>query len=124
MFCQKCGAEIAGDCTFCTVCGAGQGVAPKHSNNPNQKSRWLAGIFGVGFGLLLGGVGVHNFYLGFTTRGVWQAVLTGVGILTAWVGLGILMLMASAIWSIIEGIVILCKTDGVDAHGVPLKNTF
>lgn len=37
-----------------------------------QKSKIIAGILGI----FLGGLGIHNFYLGRTTRAVIQLVLT------------------------------------------------
>lgn len=70
-----------------------------------QKSKLVAGLLGI----FLGGFGVHNFYLGFTTRAVIQIV---VSLVTCGIG---------AWWGIIEGILILCgRYTTVDANGVPL----
>lgn len=67
----------------------------------------VAGILGI----LLGGFGVHRFYLGYTSIGIIQIVVT---IVTC--GLG-------AIWGVIEGILILVGNENflTDANGVPLK---
>ncbi len=132
MICSNCGNEIANDAKFCSVCGSPapvqnsgaenaapnyqnaapnyQNAAPNYQNAANQyaapKSRLLAGILG----LLFGGIGVHNFYLGNTTRAVIQIVVTCV---TCGIG---------AIWGFVEGILILCRQINTDGCGIPLKN--
>ncbi|MEG1427621.1 MAG: TM2 domain-containing protein [Oscillospiraceae bacterium] len=68
------------------------------------KSRLIAALLGI----LLGAIGIHNFYLGNVTRGVIQIVVT---ILTC--GLG-------GIWGFIEGILIICGHINYDANGYPL----
>ncbi|MBW9208710.1 TM2 domain-containing protein [Mumia sp. zg.B21] len=74
---------------------------------PEAKSKLVAGLLGI----LLGGFGIHRFYLGFTTIGVVQIVVT---IITC--GLG-------AIWGFVEGILYLVGANGwtTDASGRPLK---
>ena len=69
-----------------------------------------AGILGI----LLGALGVHNFYLGFTGKAVAQLLLTllSCGILS----------VVSGIWGLVEGIMILTTPGGVDANGVPLRD--
>ena len=75
-----------------------------------QKSKIAAGILGI----LLGGFGVHNFYLGYTGKAVAQLLLT---LLSA----GFLATV-SGIWGLIEGIMILTGSINTDANGVPLKD--
>ncbi|NKX56229.1 TM2 domain-containing protein [Arthrobacter mobilis] len=72
-----------------------------------QKSRLVGGLLGI----LLGGLGIHRFYLGYTAVGIVQIVVT---FLTF--GLG-------AVWGFIEGIMILVGAEPFrrDARGVPLK---
>ncbi|MFR8404242.1 MAG: TM2 domain-containing protein [Monoglobus pectinilyticus] len=60
--------------------------------------------------IFLGGIGVHNFYLGFTTRAVVQIVVT---LITCGVG---------SIWGFIEGILIICHQINLDAYNFPLKD--
>ncbi|UNK45382.1 TM2 domain-containing protein [Arthrobacter sulfonylureivorans] len=74
---------------------------------PEQKSRLVGGLLGI----LLGGLGVHRFYLGHIGIGVLQIVVT---FLTFGVG---------AVWGFIEGIMILVGAEPFkrDARGVPLK---
>jgi TM2 domain-containing membrane protein YozV len=55
----------------------------------------------------LGMFGVHRFYLGYTTIGIVQLVLTVVGFITLILGVGLLMLIGISIWIFIEFILIL-----------------
>ena len=61
---------------------------------PGAEKKLVAGLLGI----LLGGLGIHKFYLGYTTEGIIQIVLglaCGIG----------------AIIGLIEGIIYLTKTD-------------
>lgn len=71
-----------------------------------QKSKMAAGLLGI----FLGGWGIHNFYLGNTTRGIIQIIVT---IVTCGIG---------AIWGLVEGIMILTGAINTDAKGNPLKD--
>ena len=67
-FCSKCRAALEGDMKFCSSCGAPQTNeqgAPRTLNR-NRKDKTTAGILGI----LLGGLGVHKFYLGDTVKGI------------------------------------------------------
>ena len=61
----------------------------------------VAGLLGI----FLGAWGVHNFYLGYTKKGILQIVLT---IVTCGI---------AALWGFIEGILILCGNINTDANG-------
>ena len=88
--------------------GAGAYVA-------DQKSKVAAGLLGI----FLGGFGAHNFYLGNTGKAVAQLLITLLSLfLLSWI---------SAIWGLIEGILILSAQPGaqpwgVDARGAPPSN--
>lgn len=100
-YCANCGQPVAPGAAVCTTCG----FATTPIDNPNAKSKLVAGLLGI----LLGGWGIHNFYLGYTGKGVAQILLNfccGIGY----------------IWGLIEGILILCGNINVDAKGVPLKD--
>lgn len=76
----------------------------------SAKSRTVAGILAI----FLGWLGVHNFYLGYTGKGVVQLLLTlcscGMGGVVAW------------LWGIIEGILLLSGNITTDGTGGTLKN--
>lgn len=82
----------------------------------NQKSRLAAGLLGI----LLGCLGVHNFYLGFTSRGVVQLVVSIIGgIFTCG-----LATVAMVVWGFIEGVLLLCASPSrmFDGNGVLLRD--
>jgi TM2 domain-containing membrane protein YozV len=100
-YCANCGQPVAPGAAVCTNCGFA--TTPTSVPNPNAKSKLVAGLLGI----LLGGLGIHNFYLGYTGKGVAQILLSfccGVGY----------------IWGLIEGILILCGNINQDANGTPL----
>lgn len=75
-----------------------------------QKSRIAAGLLAI----LLGTYGIHSFYLGNTSRGLLQLL---VSLLTCGVGAVVMM-----IWGILDGIKILDGRINTDANGVFFKD--
>ncbi len=65
------------------------------SDVPGADKKMVAGILGI----LLGGFGIHKFYLGYSKEGIIQIVLT-------FVTCG-----AAGLVGLIEGIIYLMKTD-------------
>lgn len=108
-YCSNCGKELTDEQDICLNCGVRvkKGSA---SSDPNAKSKLAAGLFGI----FLGAFGVHNFYLGFTGKAVAQLLITvlSCGILSP----------VSAIWGLIEGIMILSSNDYKDADGNTLRD--
>ena len=129
MFCKNCGSVMNDNAAICVKCGVAKGVGISFCPNcgeavaPNaavclkcgcslasvaygeQKSKLVAGLLGI----FLGGLGIHNFYLGNTGKAIAQIALSfcfGIG----------------AIWGFIEGIMILCGSIKTDAKGIPLKD--
>ena len=102
-YCWNCGGELYPANGVCQRCGAPQ--RPNFVVGGQQKSRLVAGLLGI----FLGGWGVHNFYLGYTRRGVIQIIVT---VLTLGIG---------RLWGFIEGIMILSGETNTDADGNPLK---
>ena len=97
-YCANCGRPVVPGAAACTICGFA--IA-----SVGHKSKLVAGLLGI----LLGGWGVHNFYLGHVGKGIAQIFLNfccGIG----------------AIWGLIEGILILCGSIRVDAKGNPLRD--
>ncbi len=109
-YCSKCGKEIEDKANFCKECGANVGNNNEHVNNGLQKSRIAAGLLGI----FLGALGIHNFYLGYTGKAIGQLLIT---VLSC----GILAFV-SAIWGLIEGILILAGNISVDADGNELTD--
>ena len=76
--------------------------------NGEQKSKLVA----VLLCFFLGGIGIHDFYLGYTKWGIIKIVLTvctGVG---------------GGIWALIDLIRLLTGSLNTDANGAALKNEF
>ena len=136
-FCTKCGSKLELNDTVCPNCGAlikdrvvkeevvaekvddtkSEGNTYSNSNtttnntyNPQAKNKVVAGLLGI----FLGGFGVHNFYLGYTGKAVAQLLITvlSCGVLS----------FVSALWGLIEGIMILVGSINVDANGDVLKD--
>lgn len=131
MYCRNCGSEMDPNAAICVKCGYAKGTGTKYCANcgketavgasvctncgfaidtmanidpATQKSKLTAGLLGI----FLGGLGIHNFYLGYTGKAIGQIALSlcfGIG----------------AVWGLIEGIMILTGSIDKDANGVPLK---
>lgn len=83
-----------------------------------QKSKVTALILVI----FVGSLGVHNFYLGHTGKGIAQLSLTVIGWITSFLLVGFLFLAIVGIWVLIELIQIATGSSGmhVDADGIPL----
>ena len=79
---------------------------------PQPKSRLVAGLLGI----FLGGLGIHRFYLGYTTIGIVQILLT--------IFVGIFTFGLVALWGFVEGIMIFAGASYFrnDARGIPLRD--
>ncbi|MCH2176224.1 MAG: TM2 domain-containing protein [Lentisphaeria bacterium] len=66
-------------------------------------------VVAIVLAFFLGSLGIHNFYLGYTKKGVIQLIL-GV------VSCGLI----SAIWALVDIIMIATGSINADANGVPL----
>lgn len=106
-FCPNCGQPTAAYSSVCTNCGI---ALTQPVPQGEQKSKLAAGLLGI----FLGSLGIHNFYLGNTSRAVAQLLITvlSCGALS----------VVSGIWGLVEGIQILTGTISTDANGVPLKD--
>ena len=103
-YCPNCGVETNPEAVVCVQCG----VSLAHKEDEaavGTKSKLVAGLLGI----FLGGLGIHNFYLGFTGKAIAQIVrsfLCGIG------GIG----------GLIDGILILCGKIDKGAKGQKLKD--
>lgn len=106
-FCYRCGNQTDPLAVICVKCGVPlDGIS---LDTHPRKSRLAGGLFGI----FLGAFGVHNFYLGYTWKAIAQLLITLLsGGSLAWV---------SALWGLIEGILILGGGIRNTADGTPLK---
>lgn len=121
MYCTNCGILLDDDAVFCPNCGCKVGRHAKHDRNimddfsyyayenRRPKNRILAGLLALFFGTL----GIHNFYLGYTKKGVAQIVLTVFSF-------GII----SGIWAIVDAVLLFSGRTQTDAYGWPLTDRF
>lgn len=111
-FCENCGCRINEGQDVCLKCGKqlSKNTKPVSNGNGERKSKIAAGLLGI----FLGTFGVHNFYLGFTGKAVAQLLIT---ILSCGILSGV-----SAIWGLIEGILILTGSINKDANGNSLAD--
>lgn len=112
-YCTKCGAINDDMAQYCTTCQAplspvNTGYQPMQSVNQGALTDWkalggdkkiLAGILAI----VLGGLGIHKFVLGYTTEGV---IMLLISVLSC----GMLAVIPSVI-GIVEGIMYLTKSD-------------
>ena len=78
-------------------------MSPPPVNVASRASNKIAaGICGI----LLGGLGVHKFILGYTTPGVIMLVVSLVGFFLCWIPTGVM-----GVIGLIEGILYLTKSD-------------
>jgi TM2 domain-containing membrane protein YozV len=135
MKCPSCGRETQDQTKYCGFCGTEMNkpsskkekpIEPEvmnekdvkrdqsQSSNPQTepKSKLVAGLLGI----FVGSLGIHNFYLGYTNRGVTQLLLTTVGYLI------IIGPFIASVWGLIEGIQILTGSINTDANGNKLTD--
>ena len=95
-FCHACGRTIDARTEICPLCGVRQPMMYNPTfgvNSPSGHNRVAAALFA----LLLGGLGVHKFYLGKIGQGILY-------LLFCWT-------FIPAIVGLIEGIIYLTKSD-------------
>ena len=111
-YCSNCGKEVKEGADICLNCGKiiNEQKRVDINRDPNAKSKIVAGILGI----LLGCFGVHNFYLGYTNKAIAQLLIT---LLSCFI-----LSPVSAIWGLIEGIMILTGSIDQDANGIKLTD--
>jgi TM2 domain-containing membrane protein YozV len=93
-FCQACGVKTMPEQVLCTQCGVSLiAVAP------GAKNKVAAGVLGI----VLGGLGIHKFYLGYTKEGI---IMLVVSVATLGIGYAVMYVIG-----LIEGVIYLTKSD-------------
>lgn len=141
-FCRHCGAELAPGAGFCSKCGAPAGKGNHYCWNcgkptaeeavvcvscgvqlkefgsasyagDDRKSKLAAGLLGI----FLGSLGIHDFYLGYGGKAAAHLVLFFLGFITFGITSAV-----SAIWGLVDGIMILTGSIKTDGSGKPLRD--
>lgn len=107
MYCKNCGTIVEDGAKFCASCGAPinaeQAEQPSYFQAPpvqmGLKNKLVAGLLAI----LLGSLGIHKFYLGYTKPGI---IMLLVSLLTCGFGAAVMQIIG-----IVEGIMYLTKTD-------------
>ena len=140
MYCKNCGSEMNENAVVCVRCGVAKGSGNTYCPNcgkvtnpnaavclncgyaltntnivvgENAKSKLVAGLLAI----FLGGLGIHNFYLGYNQKGVIQLLITLLGSCLFFIGP-----IVTGIWALIEAIFIFTGKINVDGNGNPLKD--
>ena len=100
-FCSNCGAAVAPEASICTNCGVAIKKAGVSSDYLNGQNKWLMAVLSCPFVLGLGCLGIHNFIMGETKKGIIKIV-------------GTFCCGISAILALIDFIKILANTYVVD----------
>lgn len=77
------------------------------NNATGDNKKILAGILAI----ILGSLGVHKFILGYNKEGGILLGITVLGIVLSCVGVGVLVVWATSIIGLVEGIIYLTKSD-------------
>lgn len=126
MYCTNCGVLLDDDAVFCTNCGHKVGSQADYHTQQSRnivddlkngyqnimakpKSKLIAGILAI----VLGSVGIHDFYLGYTRKGVTHLLM--------WV---FFLGWFSGLWALVEALHIFTGKTATDAYGVPLTDGF
>jgi len=96
-FCSNCAAPTQPNQVLCTKCGVALG------GFKSSKSNIAAGLFGI----FLGSLGIHKFYLGYTKEGVIMLLVSILGgVATCGVATSVMHIIG-----LIEGIMYLTKSE-------------
>lgn len=149
-FCTKCGARLGGEAAQTPIegvppvgaagtvppggyvppaadPGSPSGYVPPSGGytaapyaDPTAKSKLVAGLLGI----LLGGLGIHRFYLGYNNIGIAQLAIYIMGwiLLPFTCGISLALIIGAHVWGLVDGIMILTGSINRDAQGKPLRD--
>lgn len=94
--CVKCGVKVGDGTNFCANCGKTInaaadvclecGYAVKKPDKSNDDNKLMLGIMA----LLFGGIGIHNFIMGETKKGIMKIIL-------CWTGISLILALIDAV---------------------------
>ena len=90
-YCSKCGFELLDEAVVCPKCGCAVSEFRSIVKEGQSNKNWLTTLL---LCLLLGGIGVHRFYVGKTGTGILMLLTLG--------GFGI--------WALVDLIMIICES--------------
>lgn len=116
--CPGCATQNIGVNERCTNCGTILPVSPMPMQHipqqqptqiPGAEKKLAAGLCGI----LLGGLGIHKFILGYNQEGIILISVYMVSIIISMItcGLGLPLIFIPSVVGIIEGIIYLTKSD-------------
>lgn len=109
-YCPNCGEKVSEGADVCLKCGKmlknNKSINLSTDIPDGRRSKIIAALLAF----FLGSLGIHNFYLGYNTKGTWQLILTLVG----WII--IVGPIISGIWALVEFVQILTGSIN-DANG-------
>ncbi|MGQ4002270.1 NINE protein [Francisellaceae bacterium CB299] len=104
MFCKECGAEINDKAAICTKCGC---YTDNHQATTQEIINTLTAQKNIAIAyilwFILGWFGIHRLYLGRTGSGVAMLIC---GVLSIFLGILLLPLLAMLIWWIVDACLI------------------
>ena len=114
--CPSCRTQNIAGGGLCSNCGTMLPVNPMPMQQqvygqkpPGSDKKIAAGICGI----LLGGLGIHKFILGYQQEGIIYLAMFGAALVLAFVtcGIGSFLLMIPFVLGLVEGIIYLTKSD-------------
>jgi TM2 domain-containing membrane protein YozV len=106
MYCTNCSNEMSDRAVMCVKCGVATGVGQTTLGVTTVSAAKSRTTY-ILLGLFLGGIGIHNFYAGYTSKAVAQLLIT---LLTFWL---ILPLIAVGVWVIVEIATVKADSQGI-----------
>lgn len=106
VFCRQCGNQVLATAAICMKCGSPIGNFLSDSGNGNSSSSKKSRTAYVLLGLFLGFFGIHNFYAGYSGRGIAQLLIC---ICTGWMVFPLVILF---VWTLMEVISITQDANG------------
>ncbi len=90
---------------------------PRYAPQTEPKSM----LVGILLALFFGSFGAHRFYLGHGASAWGMLMLTILGIATSCVGIGVVLVLATGIWAIVD-VIMMATGSLTDADGRPLRS--